>query len=143
MEGNAVGSRESARRLGGATGPGALRLFACAVAPSLFATEVRGFPNSFFGKCAAGFRSSAVPAPPLLNPTHWPRSRVPWLGTGFGDSRVNEVTRRGHSLGWTGCSVTVDVKHHLGVCPAKPNLQSSTNKAMLCDADERQGGDSP
>ena len=44
--------------------------------------------NSFFGKCAAGFRSSAVPAPPLLNPTHWPRSRVPWLGTGFGDSRV-------------------------------------------------------
>ena len=100
-------------------------------------------PNSFFGKCAAGFRSSAVPAPPLLNPTHWPRSRVPWLGTGFGDSRVNEVTRRGHSLGWTGCSVTVDVKHHLGVCPAKPNLQSSTNKAMLCDADERQGGDSP
>ena len=75
--------------------------------------------NSFFGKCAAGFRSSAVPAPPLLNPTHWPRSRVPWLGTGFGDSRVNEVTRRGRSLGWTGCSVTVDVKHHLGVCPAK------------------------
>ena len=102
-----------------------------------------GEPNSFFGKCAAGFRSSAVPAPPLLNPTHGPRSRVPWLGTGFGDSRVNEVTRRGRSLGWTGCSVTVDVKHHLGVCPTKPNLQSSINKAMLCDADERQGGDSP
>ena len=117
------------------------RLYALETAPvRAFSTAAH---NSFFGKCAAGFRSSAVPAPPLLNPTHWPRSRVPWLGTGFGDSRVNEVTRRGRSLGWTGCSVTVDVKHHLGVCPAKPNLQSSINKAMLCDADERQGGDSP